>query len=345
MNRYNERLSTLCSIGPTVRALLKGCCSGLADGAGPAAVLSAMDLERLPPQISGILALEAAAADYAGVPAGAIPRLRGIVKYAHTLYAGMTAGLCALGQLCNNASLPVLLPDSTAIRFGYSIPLRQHTWTAELSVPAEHYAHFLSLAREAGCCVTATRFGATIKRQNTEAVLIRKNTSAKAFLWEGAEPVRIGGTDFLRPEKNRLLVSLLEDGFLLLRSANPGSRLVSWTLDMHAASSGADWKTVAALAAGRGSARQLRVMLEVYQTLSLQPLGEDVLSFFPSRQETESLVQLLEASRTALERKHRIRRHWYIARLESADNSAAKALPLFCRGILRTLWLRLTPVR
>lgn len=345
MNRYNERLDALCGIGPTVRALLKGCCSGLADGTGPAAVLSSMELDRLPPQISGILALEAAASDYAGIPAELIPRLRGIVKYAHTLYAGMAGGLCALAQLCAASGIPALLANSTAVRFGFSAPLRQHTWIAELAVAPGRYAQVLSLARKAGYCVAETQFGATVTRQNTESVLIRKNASSKDILWEGAEPVRIGETVFLRPERARLLVSLLEEGFLLLRGTNPGSRLVSWTLDVHAAARGADWEAVAILAANRGSACRLRVMLEVYQALSAQPLGEDILSRFSSREKTEPLLRLLEACRALPEGKSRIRRHWYAARLESSGGSAVKALPRFCQSLLRALRFRLTPPR
>lgn len=300
---------------------------------------SEIEFEALRPEVSCMAAAMSAVNDYKGVPSSLIPRLRGISRYVHTLNSGMTAGLCALGIRLQEAGIPAVLLGSAAVHLGYPVPPRRHIWQTQISVPAGDFSQAVELAERTGFLIELTPFGAAARRGNTQRVFIRRDADPAGE----ATPLTVGGVSFLLPGSAELLVSLGQTVFQLLSSEAPGAKLIPWIMDLHCViTADPDWKGAAAVAAERGTATQVRLVLELYNSLIPNTLTGEILDFFGTEEYTAQLAQLLPEYRNIKPGSARLKRLWLSTRIRNADSPSA--VPgHFLRDLGRAVARKLTP--
>lgn len=300
---------------------------------------SGVEFEALRPEVSCMAAAVSADCDYAGVPQALIPRLKGISRYVHALNSGMTAGLCALGKRFNEANIPVLLPGSTAVHLGYPEPPRRHIWQTQISVPEGDFSQAVELAERAGFFIALTPFSADARRGNTQRILIRRDAKPA----QEAAARTVGGVSFLLPGSGELLVSLSEAVFWVLSGAAPGAKLIPWIMDLHCVIGAApDWKGAAVAAAERRTASQVRLILELYNSLIPNALTGEILDLFGAAEHTAQLAQLLLKYRKIRPGSARLKRLWLSTRIRNVDSSSA--VPgIFFRELCRAAARKLTP--
>lgn len=286
--------------------------------------------EELRPEVSGMAAVVSAANNYAGTPRELVPRLRGIIKYIHTLNSGMTAGLYMLGKQYNEAGIPMALLGSTAVHLGYSRPPQRHLWQAELGVSETDFSRAVGLAEKTGFAVEKTPFSATVRRGNTQCILIRKGMEYTQEM----TPLSVGGGTFLMPGSGELLVNLGERFFQILCDTAPGTKLLPWIMDLHCViGSAVDWEAAAAAATGSGTAAQVRLVLEFYQALTQVPLPEKILRLFGTGDQTARMTQLIPRYRGCKHGSTKLKRLWLSARIKNGGSPSAALRPFF-----KTLW-------
>lgn len=300
---------------------------------------SGIEFEALRPEVSSMAAAMAAANDYKGAPQALIPRLRGISRYVHTLNSGMTAGLCALGKRFREANIPAVLLGSTAVHLGYPEPPRRHIWQTQISVPAGDFSRAVELAEGEGFFIELTPFGAAARRGNTQSVFIRRDADPV----REAAPLTVGGVSFLLPGSAELLVSLCQAVFQLLTGDAPGTKLIPHIMDLHCViTADPNWDEAAAAAAEQRAAGQVRLVLELYNSLIPNTLTGDILELFGTSEHAAQLAQLLPEYRSLQPGSARLKRLWLSARIRNADSPSA--VPgIFLRDLFRAATRKLTP--
>lgn len=300
---------------------------------------SGVEFEALRPEASCLAAVIGADRDYAGVPRELIPRLQGIHRYVNTLNAGMTAGLCALGKVFREAEIPMLLTGSTAVHLGYPEPPRHHIWQMQLSVPAADFSRAAVLAEKAGFSLEVTPWTIIARKGNTQCVHIRKQTEPVRH----TAPVTVGSVSFQLPGSGELLVSLCESVFQLLSGTEPGAKLIPWLMDLRCViGAGPDWTEAAAAAGRRGTASQVRLVLELYGSLMPEGLPEEIMVLFGSEEHTLELVRLLPEYRSLRPGSAGLKRLWLSTRIRNVDSSGSTAV-LFFKELCRAGVRKLTP--
>lgn len=334
-----QQTTTLCGMEESLCRLIGLYCMQHPSEKEIADWFSGVDFEALRPEVSCMAAAMAAACDYSGVPDALIPRLRGIMKYVHTLNSGMTAGLCALGKPFNDANIPAVLVGSTAVHLGYPEPPRRHLWQMQIGVPEEVFSRAVELAERAGFLITLTPFSADARRGNTQRVFIRRDANPA----RKAAARTVGGVSFLHPGSGDLLVSLSEAVFQLLSGAAPGAKLIPWIMDLHCViGADPDWNGAAAAAAERRTASQVRLVLELYDSLAPGILGGEVLELFGIEDAATRLAQLLLKYRKIRPGSAKLKRLWLSARIRNMDSPSA--VPgIFFKELCRAAARRLTP--
>lgn len=291
---------------------------------------SGIKFEELRPEVSGMAAVVSAANHYAGTPRELVPRLRGIIKYIHTLNSGMTAGLYMLGKQYNEAGIPTALLGSTAVHLGDSDPPQRHLWQAELGVPETDFSCAVGLAEKTGFAVEKTPYSAIARRGNTQCILIRKGMEYTQEM----TPLSVGGGTFLMPNRAELLVGLGERFFQVLCDAAPGTKVIPWIMDLHCViGSAVDWEAAAAAAAERGTAAQVRLVLELYQALTQAPLSEKILCRFGTGDQTARMTRLILQYRGINHGNTKLKRLWLSARIKNGGSPAAAMGPF-----IKALW-------
>lgn len=300
---------------------------------------SGIEFEALRPEASCMAAAMAAANDYRGAPEMLLPRLRGIIRYVHTLNSGMAAGLCALGKRFNEANIPAVLLGSTAVHFSYPEPPRRHIWQTQISVPEGDFSQAVELAERTGFLIELTPFGADARRGNTQRVFIRRDAKPG----QQAAALTVGGTSFLLPGSAELLVSLSETVFRILSGEAPGAKLIPWIMDLHCMiAAGPDWNEAAAAAVKEGTSVQVRLVLELYNSLARNILPREILDLFGTEAAAVRLEQLLPQYRAIKPGSDKLRRLWLSARIRNADSPSA-ALGAFLKALCRAATRKLTP--
>lgn len=278
----------LCGMDETAHALLGLYCAEQGSEQRLAAWFAETEFEALRPEVSCIAAAISAAQNYCDAPKELLPRLRGIMKYVHTLNSGMTAGLLSLGTQCKQAEIPLMLLGGTAIHFSVENPPRRHLWRMEVGVSEEKFPRVVELAKHIGFAVEQTPYSATARSGNTQCIFLRSGMDST----QGARSLTIGEVPFLIPCHAELLVGLAQAGFeTLLNSRAP---LLPWFTDMHCLVKGAPiWEDVARIAKKRGVATQVRLMLELYCMLTTNAAMEAALSFFATEAQSARMAQHL----------------------------------------------------
>lgn len=334
-----QQILTLCGIEESLRRLIGLYCTQHPTEKEITDWFSGVELDALRPEASCMAAAVSAGCDCAGVPQALIPRLKGIGRYVHALNSGMTAGLCALGKQFRQAGIPAVLFGSTAVHLGYPEPPRRHIWQAQISVPEGDFSQAVELAERAGFLIELTPFGADARRGNTQRVFIRRDADPE----QETTALTVGGVSFQLPGSATLLVSLSQGIFQLLSGAAPGAKLIPWIMDLHCIiGAEPDWKAAAATAGERGTASQVRLVLELYNSLAPNILAGEITALFGTADTAAQLAQLLLQYRTIKPGSARLKRLWLSARIRNVD--LPSAVPgLFLKDLCRAVVRKLTP--
>ncbi len=298
----------LCGMEESVRTLIGIYCAEHFAEKQLANWFAEIEFEALRPEVSCMAAAISTAHDCVGVPPALIPRLRGIMRYVHTLNSGMAAGICTLGKQYNEAGIPTMLLGSTALHLTAPNRPRRHMWQMEIGVSEEHFPQAVALAKQAGFAVEQTPYSAAARCGNTQCVLIRKGMDAAQGTWEG------NGVSFLLPDGAELLVSLAQTAFQTLFGTDAKVKLVAFMMDLHClVAAKPNWDAVAAAAKKRGLSTQVRLMLEVYHALSSSAEIGDALHLFSSEKQTARLARLLLQYRAC--KPNTFKRRWLSAQI------------------------------
>lgn len=209
----------------------------------------------------------------------------------------------------------------------------------QISVPEKDYSQAIELAERAGFLIELTPFSAVARRGNTQRVFIRRDADPA----REAAALTVGGESFLLPGSAELLVSLCQAVFQLLSGAAPGAKLIPWIMDLHCViGADPDWNGAAAAAEERRTASQVRLVLELYNSLIPNTLTGEILDHFGTEDHTAQLAQLLLKYRVLKPGSARLKRLWLSTRIRNADSPLA--VPgIFFRDLCRAAVRKLTP--
>ena len=330
-----KQAAALCGMDSALCTLAELYCRQDAPEEEIAAWFAGIRFEALRPEASGMAAAMAASRNYAGVPAALIPRLRGIIKYVHTLNAGMTAGLYSLGGLLRDAGIPMVLLGGTAVHFGCPQAPVRHLWRMQLGVSEGDFRRVEELAAKAGFTVEATPWCVTARKENTQCVAIVRGA-------EGAGALTTGGISFRMPSQAELLTGMADTLFQFFLDKSPGAKLLPWIMDLRCVLSWiSDWEQTAALCAKQGQAARVRFMLQWYAGISGQELPQSLLDLFGTDRETRRLERLLGSCRRCGDKGHRWKRLWLSARIRCPENSLSAA-KIFVSALKRAIKRRIS---
>lgn len=327
-----QALYTLCGFDKDVQTLARI----FTAAREPGDWFSSVELDALPPEVSCMAAAAAAAREYAGVPQALVPRLRGIVRYVHTLNSGMISGLCALGTALNGAGIPALLLEDSALYLSCTQGPQRHLWQMRLGVPRQDYRRALETAREAGWTVEEFPYASMARQGVTRQVSIAPVDEA-SWLWRNTSQLKKGSAAFLCPENAAILMGLSQSAFRNLTKPNPRPATVRWCMDMALLLprfTEADWQRTAALAAKDHVRSHMHLLLLAYGAMCGSDLPQRTL--FGTQREALRLLELLEALRACPETGHKARRVFLLCRLRRPDSLARSTL-FFFREALRKL--------
>lgn len=317
MNPYI--LKQLINNNPSFYTLYQLYCSKQPTTAQIADWFADVDFEALPPELSGMAANLSATHQFAGAPQHLIPRLRGIIKYCHTLNLGTIAGLCTLGKQYNQAGISMLLMGATALQIKHPEHPQRQLWQAELGITPSDFPQAIALATEAGFTVQENEFSAIVRNGNSQCIILYK-LSPDTYVHHDAAPVTTGGVPFLMPSDAALFVSLAEAAFRTLQQSAPEKQLLTRLVHLHhAISSGVLWDTAAAIATKRSTANQVRLILELYTLLVPDAVAPDILESFGSDSRAERLATTLLTYRTLPQTRRKLRRLWLSVKIRQAN--------------------------
>lgn len=328
-------ITTLCDLGKEAQALSRLYSFAPVTAQELEQWFSSVDFEALPPEVSCMAAATAARNGFAGVPAAFAPRLRGIIKYVHTLNAGMLSGVCTLGEALNHAQLPVLLLDDTALYLSGEDASERHLWQVRIGVRKQDYVHALDIARQAGWDVEVFPYTAVARQNATRQVTVIP-VEDTSYLWCNTSALKKGNAVFLCPEIAAILVGINQNAFRALTRPTPRAAIIRWSMDMKRLSARltlADWHRAAELARNEHVCSHMHLLFMVYAALSGNPCVHKDL--FGTQEDAEHLLKLLTAF---LSCRHRVRRLYLLCRLRRPD-SILYAIKLFLRQVLRKLGL------
>lgn len=289
----------------------------------------AIEFEALRPEVSCMAAMMCSACDYTGVPQELIPRLRGIVKYVHTLNSGMTAGLCMLGKLWAQEGISVMLLRDTAVRLGYPGCSRRYMWQTTVSIPEKDYVRGVQMAANAGFKIEQRPTCAVARSGNTQCVSICKGMES----CRATSTVTVGSTAFLMPGPPELTVSLAAEIFNTLTGSDTGARLIPWFMDLHGViMASCNWNAVAAAAKQRKISARIRLALEVYNWLVPGALSAAELNLFATGEHASHLAQAIQKYRNLPPGKS-LNRQWLSAKIKAPD-ALAPAWVILCKDLL-----------
>ncbi len=227
---------------------------------------SSVDFEALLSQISCMAATAGTITRFEGVPEQFIPRLRGIIRYIHTLNSGMIAGVCAIGAKMNEADIPVLLMEDTALYMLYPTMPQRHLWQTFIGVPQQNFKQAVSIAQEAGFAVDEYPFVA-IARQGVMRQIVISSIEEQSPIWRGTTELKKGNVTFLCPDAANIFLDISKRIFRGLTKPNPQAVITCWIMDMRlllAQMQKEDWLKAAQLATTENVGSHIYLLLSLY---------------------------------------------------------------------------------
>lgn len=254
---------------------------------------SSVDFEALLSQISCMAAAAGTVTDFAGVPEQVVPRLRGIIRYAHTLNAGMVSGVCALAAKLNEAGIPVLLMEDTALYMQNPTAPQRHRWQTFVGVRQQDFKQAVSIAREIGFSVEEYLFAAAAQQGVMRQILIR-SVEDDSPIWQGATELKRGNVTFLCPDAANIFMDISKRVFRGLTKPAPQAVIACWIMDMRlltAQMQKEDWLKAAQLAAADNVGSHIYLLLSLY--LAVTGISIEYRHLFANEQVGCRLAKLL----------------------------------------------------
>lgn len=320
-----EKLSTFCGFDESSKTLTGLYCKTPISSQELGEWFSSVSFEALPPDQTCMAAIAGAAVQFADVPDAEIPRLRGIIKYVHTLNSGMFSGVCALGAACNRAQIRVLLMEDTALYMRYPDMPQRHLWQTCIGVRMDQYKKVLDLAQENGFEVEHFP-NAAVARQGVVRQIVIKPVEDNSFLWSGAEELKKGNAVFLCPEPAAILIETCQRTFRALLTPKPRISVVRWCMDMKILSdclSDSDWIRGKAIAEREHAHCHMGLLFAIYHAVT--GLSLKAANQFGTTQDARRTFRLVQAYVVCPKNGHKLRRTYLLYRLRRPDSIIATA--------------------
>lgn len=326
-----QALFALCAFDEATASLSALYC-GQTDPQALSSWLSGRDFDALPSDLS-CMAANAAAPFFSQMPASPVPRLRGLLKYVHTLNAGMTAGLLSLAGQWHSENISILLLEDTALALSCAEGGRRQLWQLRIGVSKADYARAVEIAHQNGWEGEASPWAATLKQSTTRQLTLFPFDS-HSYLWQNTTVLQKGSIPLLLPEPAALLMGLCQLGFRALTRQAPRAAMVHWVMDMKLLLSLMDesqWQRALQLARQENACCHVGLLLHIYAAISGGTVDANA---FCSFKEARKAAKLLEAFRTCPEKGHKAKRLLLLYRLRRPDSLPA-ALGLLGREIIK----------
>lgn len=297
-----------------------------------------VDFEALPPEVTCMAAAAGTLCRFSGVPEKEIPRLRGIVRYVHTLNSGMMSGICVMAGAMNKAGIDVLLLEETGLYLCCPEAPQRHLWQTRIGVRRQDLQKAARIIRDAGFTVDEYPTGAVARQGVTRQTAILA-LSENAFVWENARPWQRSGVNFLCPELAVAFVSIQQSAFRGLTGPAPRATILRWVMDMKqllARMEEKDWVRALQIAKQEHACAHIRLLLEIYQELS----GDANIGKYAARFGTAGSIKhipgMIRLLRSLPEKGTRVRRAWLLCRLRRPDSLLRSGI-LFGKMVLKKI--------
>lgn len=301
---------------------------------------SSVDFEALPPEITCMAASAGALCGFDSVPGTVVPRLRGIIKYVHTLNSGMMAGICMIGKVLNQAGIDVLLLEDTALYAAFPDAPQRHLWQMRLGVRRRDFQNAVEHIAQAGFETEKYVYAAVAKQGITRQVSIMSYED-DAYLWQNTTVLQKGAVRFLCPALAATFIQANQSAFRALTKPSPRTAMVRWCMDMKLLTqqmTPEDWQQMLQIAAKEKACGQIRLLTELFCALSGDTTLRGHCAALQSEAQLRKLPGLLLRYRRLPETGHRLQRAFLRCRLRRPDS-----LVQSCRLLLKQLRGRRTP--
>lgn len=326
-----EKLIQFCNLDDITKKLIQIYCQQTLHGHELEAWFNTVTFEDLPPYLTCMAAAASSTVRFANVPETLIPRLRGIVKYVHTLNSGMFSGVCLLGTVCNQANIEVLLLDETALYMCYPDAPQRHLWQVCIGVRTAQYKKVLHLAENNGFTITRHPYAAVAQQGITKQIVIRP-LDDHSYLWNGTKELKKGSAVFLCPCTATMLIEACQRTFRAFTKPDPKIPLVHWCMDMKILLnhlSDADWLCGKEIAQSEHALYHIRFLLAVYTVITGTKI--DNAELFGTKQDVMQTYRLLQAYATCPKTSRKLRRLYLLYRLRRPDCVVAATMLLMQR--------------
>ena len=292
--------------------------------------LSETDFEALPTDLS-CMAANAASEDFSQMPQTLVPRLRGILKYVHTLNAGMTAGFLSLATQWQAQGISAVLLEDTALALCAPEGGRRQLWQLRIGISRKDYQKAVAMAQESGWLGEASPWAATLKQSQTRQITLFPLEDG-SYYWQANTMRKFGNVSLLCPEPAALLMGLCQLGFRALTKQAPRAAMVHWLMDMKLLLSlfeEAHWQRALQLAKAENALFHMGLLLHIYEAISGSAVNA---AAFCGLEEAAHTAKLLKAFRASEEKGQKGRRLYLLYRLRRPDSVGA-SLKLLLREL------------
>lgn len=333
-----QNLSELCELDPITQRLTELycrkelCCRRLETW------FSKVDIEALPSETTCMAAVAGARCHFESVPSTEIPRLRGIIKYVHTLNSGMMAGVCMIGNALNRAGIDVLLLEDAALYVTFPDAPQHHLWQIRIGVRRRDFEKAVDLIRSAGFEVEKFVYAALANQGVTRQVFII-SCDDDSHLWQNTVQVKKGTVAFLCPTLGATFIEISKNEFRALTKPNPRAVTVRWCMDMKSLverMTAEDWQQAAKIAENEHANGHVRLLMEVFSALSDDETVKNKKELFHWSSNIEKISKLLLRHRNLPKTGHRLQKAFLRCRLRRPD-SVIKSYNLFLQQIIKKL--------
>lgn len=309
---------SLCGMEPPVQALMKLCCGDRPTQAQIAQWFSSVEFDALSSEAAYWAAMAGSTHDFAGVPDALIPRLKGIVKYVHTLNSSSLSALFYLTHVLCAGDIPVAALNETAACIAYPQLPVCHLWKAEAAVPVERYPQALKIAAEGGFSVTPSAGCAVLRRGNAQHLILYPYDHRGERDWS-LHPVSVQGATVLIPDREQIVLSVADRFVETLKKPDAFGKRLSLLMRMRYLNQNiADPKSLAAAAEKSGQKTQVGLVLACMDFLGAG-IAPETAALFGTREQTDQLARLLLRWRSVSQKGNRWSRLWLRVRIRTAD--------------------------
>ncbi len=281
---------------------------------------SSVDFEALLSQISCMAAAAGLINQFSGVPEQVVPRLRGIIKYVHTLNSGMISGVCAIGARLNAANIPILLMDDTALYMQNPDAPQRHLWQTFVGVRHRDFKQAVCIIRNAGFEIEEYP-ALVVARQGVMRQILIASVAEDDPAWQSAKELKRGNVSFLCPASASVFLAISKRFFRALTKPDPQAFVACWIMDLRLLlpqMQEEDWRNAARLAKRDKVGSHIYLLLSLYSALAGREVKERAL--FGNERLGTRLIKVLNRYIEAQKKSCRIRRLMLRCRIRRPDS-------------------------